>query len=168
MRKLFLLLILIPLISSCDADVINKLTGYGEKKKETVQDKEKKAKNMLDEVSGMLMIDTSNDLTKDEFEEIEPKDVEEIVIDSLETEPFDIFDYEEDYEMIKERNILSILVNKRGQILANDELLGIYNLSDVIINFIDNGGGSNGEDWIERSIMGVFDDGEEVWVAEKN
>ena len=166
MRKLFLLLIIIPLISSCDADVINKLTGYGKKKKETVEDKKKKAKSMLDEVSGMLMIDTSNELTKDEFEEIEPKDVEEIVIDSLETEPFDISDIT--YEMIKERNILSVLVNKREQILANDELLGIYNLSDVIINFIDNGGGSNGEDWIERSIMGVFDDGEEVWVAEKN
>ena len=170
MRKLFLLLILIPLISSCDADVINKLTGYGEKKKETVEDKEKKARNMLDEVSGMLMIDTSNELTKDEFEEIEPKDVEEIVIDSLDNEPSDIFDYQEDFEelAIKKRNILSIMVNKYGQILANDQLLGIYNLSDVIINFIDNGGGSNGEDWIERSIMGVFDDGEEVWVAEKN
>ena len=93
MRKLFLLLIIIPLTSSCDADVINKLTGYGEKKKETVEEKKKKAKNMLDEVSGMLMIDTSNELTKDEFEEIEPKDVEEIVIDSLETETFDISDY---------------------------------------------------------------------------
>ena len=104
MRKLFLLLIIIPLISSCDADVINKLTGYGGKKKETVEEKKKKAKNMLDEVSGMLMIDASNELIKDEFEEIEPKDVEEIVIDSLKTEPFDIFDYEEDYEMIKERN----------------------------------------------------------------
>ena len=76
MRKLFLLLIIIPLTSSCDADVINKLTGYGEKKKETVEEKKKKAKNMLDEVSGMLMIDTSNELIKDEFEEIEPKDVE--------------------------------------------------------------------------------------------
>jgi len=46
MRKLFLLLIIIPLTSSCDADVINKLTGYGEKKKETVEEKKKKAKKL--------------------------------------------------------------------------------------------------------------------------
>ena len=169
MRKLFLLLIIIPLISSCDADVINKLTGYRGKKKETVEEKKKKAKNMLDEVSGMLMIDTSNELIKDEFEEIEPKDVEEIVIDSLYTEPYDIFEDDEDIEeiIIKERNILNILVNGYGEILANYQLTDIYDLNDIIVEFIDNGGGTNGKDWVEITDA-ISEDGESVITATKN
>ena len=163
MRKLFLLLIIIPFTSSCDADVINKLTGYGEKKKETVEEKKKKAKNMLDEVSGMLMIDTSNELIKDEFEEIEPKDVEEIIIDSLYTEPYDIFEGDEDLEeiIIKERNILSIFVNEREEILVDNQLTDIYDLNDIIVEFIDNGGGTNGEDWIKFYTIAVYNDGQE-------
>ena len=97
---------------------------------------------MLDELSGMLMIGTSNELTKDEFEEIEPIDVEEIVIDSLEK---DINGYStKDLplpQQFNEGNFFYILADDSEEILANNEIIYIKDLKNRIIAFIDNGGG---------------------------
>lgn len=52
---------------------------------------------------------------------------------------------EVDPPVIKQKNILQVIVNKNNQILADDEVVKLEELKDVAVAFLDNGGGT-GED----------------------
>ncbi|RNL93032.1 biopolymer transporter ExbD [Sinomicrobium pectinilyticum] len=45
--------------------------------------------------------------------------------------------------VIKERNLLQVLINKSNQLMVNDELTKLEDLRQVAVDFIDNGGGLN-------------------------
>ncbi|MEX0779352.1 MAG: biopolymer transporter ExbD [Balneolales bacterium] len=47
-------------------------------------------------------------------------------------------DPEEEPPPIKERNLMNILVNSRGQILLDDEQVGIHQVKDKVTEFVDN------------------------------
>ena len=47
--------------------------------------------------------------------------------------------------VIKQKNIFTVLLNGKDQLLVEDELMELENLREAAINFLDNGGGS-GED----------------------
>lgn len=44
---------------------------------------------------------------------------------------------------IKEKNILEISINKNNELFINDETIAITDLKEIVLNFIDNGGGTN-------------------------
>lgn len=52
---------------------------------------------------------------------------------------------EVDPPVIKQKNILQVIVNKNNQILADEEVVKLEELKDVAVAFLDNGGGT-GED----------------------
>ena len=54
------------------------------------------------------------------------------------------YPHEEDV-VIKQKNIFTVLLNGKDQLLVEDELMELENLREAAINFLDNGGGS-GED----------------------
>ncbi|MGS2763328.1 ExbD/TolR family protein [Sinomicrobium sp. M5D2P9] len=45
--------------------------------------------------------------------------------------------------VIKERNLLQVLINKSNQLMVNDQLTKLEDLRKVAVDFIDNGGGLN-------------------------
>jgi biopolymer transport protein ExbD len=51
----------------------------------------------------------------------------------------------EDEVVIKQKNILEVIVNKNNQIFADDEVVKLDELKDVAVAFLDNGGGTGDE-----------------------
>lgn len=56
-------------------------------------------------------------------------------IDDTETEP----------PIIKQKNLFTVLINRRNQLLVEDEQMELKNLRQAAIEFLDNGGGTNAE-----------------------
>jgi biopolymer transport protein ExbD len=56
-------------------------------------------------------------------------------IDDSETEP----------PIIKEKNLFTVLINRRNQLLVEDEQMELKDLRKAAIEFLDNGGGTNAE-----------------------
>lgn len=51
----------------------------------------------------------------------------------------------EDQPVIREKNILEVVVNKNNQLLVEEQLTELKNLKDLAIDFLDNGGGVGGD-----------------------
>tara|TARA_B100000524_G_C23528527_1_gene326856 strand:- start:1 stop:672 length:672 start_codon:yes stop_codon:yes gene_type:complete len=71
-----------------------------------------------------------------------------------------IEDSEEDV-VIKQRNIFTVLLNGKDQLLVEDELMDISELQAAAVEFLDNGAG-DGNDWL------LFDDEKQKWVESIN
>ena len=52
----------------------------------------------------------------------------------------------------KEKNILDIIINPNNELLVENEITDMSNLTEIARNFIDNGGGTDSN---ERNVPGV-------------
>lgn len=59
--------------------------------------------------------------------------------------PIDDSNRPETETVIKERNILTVIINSRGDLLVNDEPMNVKDLREKAIDFIDNGAGAGSD-----------------------